>query len=38
VCTIRGDGANPQQAVEVVGQRCKEMAALLRETTAAKSD
>jgi predicted ATP-grasp superfamily ATP-dependent carboligase len=38
LCTIRGSGANAQEAVELVRARCGELAALLRETTAAESD
>jgi predicted ATP-grasp superfamily ATP-dependent carboligase len=38
LCTIRGNGASAPQAVELVRARCRELAALLRETAAAESD
>lgn len=38
LCTVRGAGADPEQAIEVVRRRCQDLAALLRETTAAESD
>ncbi|MEZ5445747.1 MAG: ATP-grasp domain-containing protein [Gammaproteobacteria bacterium] len=38
LCTIRGEGADAEQAIEVVRRRCRQLAALVRETMAAESD
>lgn len=38
LCTIRGEGADAEQAIEVVRRRCEQLAALVRETMAAESD
>lgn len=38
LCTIRGEGADAEQAIEAVRRRCRELAAWARETMAAESD
>lgn len=38
LCTVRGTGADAEQAIGVVHRRCQDLAASLRETMAAESD